>query len=91
MDFLPDFLVRILRATPRPDEGPGKMFIIIRRPYAYLEAELRRTFAGQEDVEIIVDRRAPERPTTQPRAEAERPRDDRRMPKEQILEVVISP
>lgn len=90
MQFPSDFLVRILRATLRPDEGREKMVIVIRQPYAYLEAELRRTFEGQEDVEVIVDRRSPERPTTQPRAEAERPRDDRRRPKEQILEVIIS-
>lgn len=90
MEFLPEFLLRILRATPQPDEGQEKMMIIIRRRYAYLEAELRRTFEGQEDVKVIVDRRTPERPTTQRRAEAERHRDERRRPKERIVEVVIS-
>lgn len=90
MEFLPEFLLKILRATPPPAEGKEKMMIIIRRPYAHLEAELRSTFEGQEDVEVIVDRRSPERPTTQPRAEAERSREERRRPKEEILEVIIS-
>ena len=91
MEFLPTFLVTILRATPPPDEGRGKMVIVIRRPYAYLEAELRAAFEGQEDVQVIVDRRTRERRTMQQPVEVERRRRvEARTPKEEILGVVIS-
>ncbi len=90
MEFLPTFLVTMLRATPPPDEGWGKMVIVIRRPYAYLEAELRAAFEGQEDVQVIVDRRTRERRTMQQPVEQERRRAKVRRPKEEILGVVIS-
>ncbi len=90
MSSLPDFLFKILRETPRHEEGRGKMVIIIRRQYAYLEAELRAAFEGQEDVQVIVDRRTRERRTMQQPVEQERRRAKVRRPKEGILEVVIS-
>ena len=90
MHFLPDFLMGILRATPRPDGGREKMVIIIRQPYAYLEAELRRTFERQEGVEVIVDRRSPERRQSRYPVNGEQLRADQRRLKEEILEVVIS-
>ncbi len=80
MSSLPDFLFKILGETPRPEEGRGKMVIIIRRQYAYLEAELRAAFEGQEDVQVVVDRRTIEQPVAA----------NRRRPKEEILGVVIS-
>ncbi len=90
MSSLPDFLFKILRETPRPEEGRGKMFIIIRQLYAYLEPELRASFEGQEDVQVIVDRRTRERRTMQQPVEVERRRRVKvRTPKEDILEVVI--
>ena len=90
MNSLPDFLFKILRETPRPEEGRGKMVIIIRQPYAHLEAELRAVFEGQEDVQVIVDRRTRDRRTMQQPVEQERRRAKVRRPKEGILEVVIS-
>ena len=85
MSPLPDFLVKILRESPRHEEGRGKMIIIIRRPYAYLEAELHAAFRGQEEVQVIVDRRMREQ-----LVELERRQGKPRRPKEEILEVVIS-
>ncbi len=90
MSSLPDFLLKILRATPGVDEARGRMVIIIRQPYAYLEAELRAAFEGQEDVQVIVDRRTRDRRTMQQPVEQERRRAKVRRPKEGILEVVIS-
>ncbi len=89
MSSLPDFLLKILRATPGVDEARGRMVIIIRQPYAYLESELRAVFEGQEDVQVIVDRRTRERRTMQQPVEQERRRAKVRRPKEGILEVVI--
>ncbi len=85
MDSLHAFIMNIRRTTARPDEGRAKMIIVIRRPYAYLEAELRSVFEGQDDGEIIVDRRVSQQPV-----ELERRQVGWRRPKEEILEVVIS-
>ncbi len=90
MSYLPDFLLKILRESSRPEEGRGKTLIIIQLPYAYLEAELRAVFEGQEDVQVIVDRHKRERRTMQQPVAVERRRADRRRPKEEILKVVIS-
>ncbi len=89
MSSLPDFLFKIVRETLRPEEGRGKMLIIMRQPYAYLEAELRAAFEGQEDVQVIVDRRTRDRRTMQQPFEQERRRAKVRRPKEEILGVVI--
>jgi len=90
MSFLPDFLLRIAKTVPTPEEGAGIMSIIIRRPYDHLEKELCRAFKGEEDVKVIVDRRYVERRTTQQAVEIERRRADRRHPNEELVEVVIS-
>lgn len=91
MSQLPEFLLRIAKATSPPEKGPGVMTVIIRRPYAYLEKELRSTFEGQEDVKVIVDRRYRERRTKIQPVEIERRGADRRGPKEELLEVLLSP
>ena len=53
MSSLPGLLLRIARATNPPEGGAGMMSIIIQRPYAHLEEELRRAFKGQEDVKVL--------------------------------------
>ncbi|MBI4011604.1 MAG: hypothetical protein HY359_04790 [Candidatus Rokubacteria bacterium] len=65
------------------------MYVVIRRPYAYLERELRRTFEGQEDVRVLVDRRSGERRTSPQPVALERRRAERRRSKAEVLEVVI--
>jgi len=90
MNSLPGFLLKIAKATYRPEQGAGVMSITIRRPYAHLEKELRRTFHGQEDVKVIVDRRYDERRRRPQPVELERRRADRRSPKEELVEVLIS-
>jgi len=86
---MPEFLLRIVKATRPPEQGPGMMSIIIRRPYSHLEKELRKAFEGQEDVKIIVDRRYEERRGSVRPYEIEHRRIDRRRPKEELAEVLI--
>jgi len=87
---LHDLLMRITKAAKSSKKGSGITYIVIRRPYAYLEKELRSTFKEQEDVKIIVDRRIGERRKIRQAVKLERRRADRRRPKEQLIEVVIS-
>ena len=90
MSQLPEFLLRIAKATSSLEGAAGAMTIIIRQPYAFLEKELRTTFEGQEDVKVIVDRRYRERRTRTHAAESERRHADRRGPKEELVEVLLS-
>ena len=86
------FLMAFAKALPLPaEEAGGMMTIIIRRPYSFLEKELRSVFKGQEDVKVIVDRRYAERRTAIQPVELERRHADRRRPKQELLEVVLSP
>ena len=90
MRLPPGFLLRIARTTNPPEGGAGMMSISIQRPYAHLEEELRRAFKGQEDVKVIVDRRSGERRTSQLPVAMERRQADRRSPKVELVEVLIS-
>ncbi len=55
----------------RKDESAGDMVVIIQRPYAHLEKEMRRTFGST--ARVIVDRRMGER-----RGPGKAPSEDRR-------------
>ena len=85
-----EFLLKIAKATPA-ERGPNELSIVIRRPYAHLEEELRETFQGQKDVQVIVDKRYDERRVKLESVEIDRRRTDRRRGKEELVEVVISP
>ena len=88
--LLPQFLLRIFKAVPPSEEGTGIMSIVIRQPYAHLEKELTKTFKGQEDVQVIVDKRYGERRKTQQDVDAERRKAYRRRKKEEIVDAVLS-
>lgn len=90
MPFLPVFLVRILKGASGPDEGQGVTYITIRRPYAHLEEELRRVFGKQKDMKVVVDRRYAERRTRARPVPLERRQCDRRRPREELVEAVMS-
>ena len=66
------------------------MSIIIRQPYAHLEKELTQTFEGQEDVQVILDKRYEERRKKKQAVATEHRKTSRRRPKEELVEVVIS-
>lgn len=91
MEFLPVFLLGIFtRAWPgREAGGRGLIYIIIRRPYAHLEARFRRVFEGQEDVKVLVDRREGERRRGVQPVALERRQADRRGLKDEVGEVVV--
>jgi hypothetical protein len=82
-------IFNICKDTVMPEQGAGKMSIIIQRPYAYLKEQLRRTFEREEDVNVIVDRRNRERRASEEPFAAERRRGDRRRLKEQLVEVIV--
>ena len=88
--LLSQFLLRILKGVSPSEEGTGSMSIIIRQPYAHLEKELTKTFKGQKDVQVILDKRYSERRKTQQDVEVERRHADRRQPNEEIVDVVLS-
>ncbi len=90
MNFLPKFLLKIVKAVPTSEERAGTMSIIIQRPYFHLEKELHSVFKGEKDVKIIVDRRFDERRTTQQAVEEERRHADQRQPNEELIKAVIS-
>jgi hypothetical protein len=87
--MFPGFLLGIAKLTSRAEPGAGAMSIIIRRPYRYLEEELRAAFDGQEDVKVIVDRRLGERRTRVQSVASERRRADQRALKRQLVEVIL--
>ena len=87
---LPQFILRILKGVSPSEEGTGNMSIIIRKPYAHLEEELTKTFKGQKDIQVIVDKRYGERRKTQQDVEMERRHANRRQPNEEIVDIVLS-
>lgn len=90
MSFSPEFLMRISKPVLSPEEGAGTMYIVIRRPYAHLEKELRSAFNGHEDVKIILDSRCEERRKERQPVKLERRQLNQRRTKEELVEVVIS-
>lgn len=86
----PTFVITILTTAAQPPERDGKVLIIIRRPYAYLEPELARAFQGQEDVHVLVDHRYGERRARAEAVTLERRVADRRRPKEDLAAVVLT-
>ena len=88
-EFIPAFLMTVLGLTEGGRHNPGKMRLIVRRPYTYLENRIRQAFSGHDDVEVILDRRRGERRVRDRAPRDERRRDARRKTREEILEVVI--
>ncbi len=78
MRFPSAFLVRILNAAAGHEEAQGRMFVVVRREYSYLQDELRQAFEGQGDVHVIVDRRDGEPRRRREAVTAERRQADRR-------------
>jgi hypothetical protein len=89
MSALPGFLMTIAKAAGPAKQVGESMTIVIRRPYSFLEKEFRSTFAGQENVKVIIDRRYGERRTVVLPCEEERRGADRRSPNEELLEVIL--
>ena len=90
MIFPPVFLMRINKKDSLPKESAGIMTIVVMRPYARLEKELRSAFKGDDDVKVILDKRSGERRKRLQAVTKERRMVDRRRPKEELVEVAIS-
>jgi hypothetical protein len=84
----PRFILRVVRVVEGLHHNPGRMLLIVRWPYAHLEERLRRLFEGRHDVEVILDRRRGER-RTRSQDQPERRRTDRRIVKEDMLEIIL--
>ncbi len=82
--------MRIAKKDSLPEESAGMMTIVIQRPYARLEKELRSAFKGEDDVKIILDKRSGERRKRLQAVSKDRRMADQRRPKEELIEVAIS-
>jgi len=82
--------IKIDKLAPSSKEGAGMMTIVVMRPYTHIEKELRSVFKGQEDVKVISDKRYGERRKRLQDIAPERRKDDRRRPKEELVEIAIS-
>jgi len=88
-ESIPAFVVRMLSVTEGLRHNPGRMLLIVRRPYGHLEERLRRVFEGRDDIVVITDRRSSNRRGSARPVQDERRRADRRSRKEEMLEVVF--
>jgi hypothetical protein len=89
------FVLRIAETIGEPAISSAKMLLVLMRPYEHLEGEMRKEFDGQDDVEVIVDRRFGERRVGErrkggPPVASERRQADRRKEKEEVLHIVLS-
>ena len=82
--------MRVTMITNSSEKRCGTTSIVIRRPYAHLEKDLRSAFKWIEDVKVILDRRFDERRKTQQPVTQERRAADQRRQKEDLVDVVIS-
>ena len=82
--------MRIAKKDSLPEESAGIMTVVVMRSYTHLEKELRSVFKGQEDVKVILDKRYGERRKILQDIAVEHRKDNRRRPKEELVEVAIS-
>jgi len=82
--------MKIAKKDSLPEEMAGTMTIVVMRPYARLEKELRTAFRGADDVKVIIDKRSGERRKKLQAVTKDRRMVDRRRPKEELVEVAIS-
>lgn len=85
-----ELLLRILKSAQVAGQATGKMRIVIKRPYAFLEKEFRNVFEDHEDSLIIVDQRYGERRSGKKPTKPERRIAERRRSKEILAEASIS-
>ncbi|HEY1303139.1 MAG TPA: hypothetical protein VGF24_06300 [Vicinamibacterales bacterium] len=76
---------KILVARSRSAVGRPDTYLVLRRPFAHLEEELRRI----ADVTVIVDRRERDRRDASARIHDEQRRAERRSRRDELGELVI--
>ncbi len=87
---MPKFSLRIAKKSLSSGESEIKSTIVIQQPYAHLEKELCAVFKGQEDVKVILDRRYGERRERRKAVKVDHRKSNRRDPKEELAELIIS-
>lgn len=75
-----DRVLKVVRRLAEPQRKFGEMLIVLEKHCGFLAKDLTEAFEGQEGVQVIVDRRE---------NGFKKPPDERRKPKEELLEVVI--
>ena len=88
-ELSPTFSARVVSATEGFKHNPGRMLLILRRPFAHIEDQLRRAFEGRDDVVIIRDRRRGARRRITGPFPGERRHTERRSRTEDVLEIMI--
>ena len=89
MGYLSDFLLLIEKDVHAPQKSPGRIIIVIKKPYSQLQEELDEIFKWQSEVDVIVDRRYGDRRVSAEPVRLERRKADRRSLKEKMVDVVI--
>ncbi|MCF8105273.1 MAG: hypothetical protein K9K64_07315 [Desulfohalobiaceae bacterium] len=69
----------------------GRALVVISEPFAPMKNEIRKSLAGQADIEIVVDRRKAERRSGKSWDGPDRRRESRRKPKANVLQVILDP
>ncbi len=87
---MPKFSLGISKKPLSSGESEIKSTIVIQQQYAHLEKELCAVFKGQEDVKVIMDRRYGERRERRKAVKVDHRKSNRRSPKEELAELVIS-
>jgi hypothetical protein len=85
-----DISMRVSSRGTGPRRPIGDLTIIINRPYADLESELKQVFEGIEKVKMFVDRRYEERRTRGQSRDEEYRKAERRKVKQGLVEAIIS-
>jgi hypothetical protein len=88
-ELLPTFVARVVSATEGLKHKPIRLLLILRRPFAHIEDQLRGAFEGRDDVVIIRDRRRGTRRRIAGSVRDERRHTERRSRMEDVLDVVI--
>ena len=90
MSFQEEYLFQIRIMTSMVYGQNSQIHIIVRRPFAYLTQNLLKVFEGQDDIDVMVDRRFSQRRRTGTDFLPERRSKERRQMKENLIDVVIS-
>ncbi|MCF8038155.1 MAG: hypothetical protein K9K79_02465 [Desulfohalobiaceae bacterium] len=68
-----------------------RALVVISQAFAPMKNEIRKSFAGQTETQVIVDRRNAERRSQEVQVDRDRRQEARRKPKASILHVILKP
>lgn len=87
----PSGLIMKVTKSFNPQPGAGDItYVVVRRPFGHLFKEMERIFEKEQNVRVILDARNGDR-RKQPKAVArDRRRKNRRAPREEMVEIIVS-